>query len=1286
MVETRNVNLSLGLAKDVEPVNIPDGFYSFALNALHDSVDGSQGTISTEHSNQLCKTLSDDIISTIPIDGEKFVTFSGNGIISIFDSTNCTVEEYVNLDLGFDKNYPITGQFIIRKGCERTVYFRDGLNPDRFYNFEKPSEFIEANDFNLNPDINQVCITPSISEGGGRTEYGSYSFVLELLDTNLNVVHRTIPSNPTYIVTDANKPFVGLSNKSIRLDISNLDTTFSFVKLGVIYYTSQDGITQSAHYIGELIPINGSSLVYYYRGFNTSNGDSEIDVDQLLTSKVVYETSKVMEQVQGRLVRANLTEQSIDYSNFQKTTSKIRTYYIVDAVASSVTRLTEQGDEILAKGIVYVFKNGQLSPAFHIPGRSKLVSDTEIVTDVNGNSVQKWKSLNTSARLSGVVSGHDSHGYYGYYQCESVYTNPVNFCGEDYWGKDADGNTLVDSPIRHHRVPDRNQEPLVEFDSSFNVSCRYIGSYYENIEYPHPDIVGHYFVSNVRDASNSTVLSSGIMIPYNYESDSTGDKIEGRYIHYLPNPQDNERQSNTVTQNYISLPFLVDKDIPQGQYVKVNGYFSTIFDQNRPKYNNFFDNDLPYRDYQLYGKHTTVSGYTSRFEEKLLEDSLYLPRLSTTLEYPNRSASSDFNILVLNEVLNTYATNRANLNYTYIKQDISVHCNLFNIQYKFDNTCALTSTENAVFGGDTFISPLSLTNISDITIGDKIRWGTLAIPFVGIPLFVASLFQDEQVNIEYELIQNLWMESPHNFRNRTQGIDLCDQYYVENINSLIIAKTTIEYDTNKVKLRDSICSEYYGYDKDYSVVGVSRFARSLSVVYNYCSECLNEYPNRIIWSEVQSDESVSDSYRVFKPLNYLDISANRGSITALNYKNNKVFVRTKQSLFQLQPNPQRLQTDGLDIYIGTGDFFSIPPYEIQSTDIGYGGQTSVLGQVNCLHGLVWIDESQGKIFSLSDNLEEISKYKMYHWFEQNLNSNIIEFLKSKGLTYNNDRYGTRLTYDPKFERLLVHKIDYKPTEFMLQQYSKLTYINQEFYRNGVKIDYSNPLYFENKSWTISYSFRSKTWISWHSYQPDYMFYSGKTFYSIKENEIWSHDNYYNFFTYFDTVFEYIIEFPDKGAETTNLHAVHYYSQAQEFKEGQWIDVNEVTFNHALAYNRFQSTGKFELKLDDLLTSLIWSNTIKPVESDDKEYKIAQIRDLAINTPVSTSNWNQINTSYIDGQGYIDIVPNTSNLDFNRPQHELRELQDKWCLVRLYFNKPKYRLVTYIINTQAFNVV
>jgi len=1410
----------LGLSKDTDVSAQPENTLTFALNVVHDSVDGSQGSVVNENSNRLCVELDGDICGVIPMNTTYQVIFTDAGCIYKVDLQQCTAELLVKIaDFGFSTQYPITGEYRVVRGCEDVIYWRDSLNQDRWCNLTTlssyPDRFTTINDFALNPNVGYPDIAVEVLTSGGNLEWGSYSFIGEMLDDGFNVVLRTLPTEPVQIGPGLNldnataeEGALPNSNKSIKLTFTNLDTDFRYLRIAVLRSATGDGITTDAHYVGEIIPYASIKQSFIYRGFNTSNGDTLIDKNSVLVPFTIYDTSRVMEQVQGRLVRANLTEQQIDYSSFQRAASKICTRYVV----SYDKHRSEQGDEVKAYGIVYVFRNGTISPVCHIPGRAKLPHDATVITTtligtpsqegtstesltvaivltrsgtdytlfyqfsqdiatgtvlletatsqdmvnvgtsativlstddeddfvelsfdvvtvdgmhytshdwlslpfddertlnaqgVAGTEVEYWQLYNTAVKDATPMAGYISSGEMGYYEVAATYSNPPNFCGIDYWGADCNGNLLAGTPIRHHRIPCRTIEPLTEGDRP-----RYIGVYFSNIEYPHADIVGHYFVTSLRDETTATVIASGYMVPYNYEENNGNDIQEGRYIHYLPNANDNGVQINSLEQNLITNEFLFDGKVVQGDFVKVNGFYQSSHTQNRKEhddaYKKIFLKSLPYSNLELYGKHHLTTTFSPQEEFIGIEKSILLPSKSIIDEVPNRSHTSDFNILTLSTLPGVFSTTRANLNYVYIKSGVPVLNNLAAIRYR-PLTVELGSEDDSegYFSGDVFISRLDITNISSVSIGSTISnvdYVKFAIPFVGPALALFDLLNDSDVDVhlEYELIQKLWIESVHDLNYRHQGLD-CNRYYDEetgqSIDDFIITKVAEVADPDeekrRMRLRSSFCIEWYGYNDDLSKLNDSRTFISLPYSYNFCSSCLNSYPNRLIWSERSFEEDLSDNYRVFKANNYFDNAPHRGSIQGLTYKQNYLLLRTEESSFVLQPNPQQLQADGTNIYIGTGDFLSIPPYEMASTDLGYGGQQGTLASANTPHGLVWVDTLRGKVFSHADSFEETSRYKLYHWFEQNLKSFLIKDFHAAGFTLNFDQ--VRVAYDSKFERTIIHKTDYKFTQKLLDQIAlgnvvqsgdKLQLKKSLHGQPAGIIEYTDSDYFENKSFTISYSHRTKTWISWHSYQPHFMLTAANTFGSIIANQLWLHDDYYSFGKFFGIQYDSVIEFVDRNFITQNPHAIHYYSQAQQYVDGQWVDANGITYTDVLVYNRNQSTGKASLVCNPA-TTLGWSNSSKPVMMRDKNYKIAQLRDLATGAPVNTSQWSAISSYFSDGQGYIDLVPNAAAIDVNKAMHELNELRDKYAVVRLFFSHGDYKLVTYLIHIDNFQSV
>ncbi len=1227
-----------GLFTDTVPQNQPEGTCRFALNALYDSPDGSIGVPVGEHGNRLLARLDGALVGEVPLFDNQSVLFTEPGTIYLLQDEILTVL-YTDPAFNFTRKYPIVGASNIVNGCERVVYWCDGVNPDRFFNIDKPERFTTLNDFRLNPLVGHPVVSTETVTGGGYIKYGAYTFVIEVLDETTNVILRTLPSSVHYIgsalnidnfteETGGQPP----SSDAISLIISNLNEDFPFVRIGVIGYNAGNGVTPIAHYINDLVSVTGDTIEFTYRGYNPQAGDTLTDFRQLLTNNPIYETCEVMRSVQGSLLRFAPTEQVEDFSAYQRAASAIEVHYTTKLVdADEILDVkSEQGDEIRALGIVFVKANGSVSPVFHIPGRPRLATDVLPVENPVYGSVQRWRAENTAYRTS--ETDDTTEGKCGYYEVDAVYRRPINFCGEDYWGTDYAGNSLLEANIRHHRIPCRTLEPLMDGDR-----LRVIGLKFSNINYPE-GVVGHFIVSNQLSKASSTVLASGYMLPYNTQADVSGDKREGRYIHYLPNPNDNEQFSNSVRQNFISLEYLTSGKPPQAQAVKINGYVATNHTQNRPEYDRFFENgDTLF----LYGKHHDVTNYVPQSELIGILSSRSVARGSTTANIPNKSLSSDFNIVTLPVEPTVFALNRSNLNYSYLKRNIIPFPSLFSIKYRVYGK--LSETE--IYDGDVFISRLDLTNISDIN-GSTV---------------LHNIFSRDRTYVEYELIRGLYLESPINFNRRHEGSEPCNQFYTadKDIDGVIankIARRVDEGNTRAWVLRERPCKEWYGYNLDYTLESPRLFV-ALVQVFDYCSRCLNKYPNRIIYSQFALAEQTQDAWRVYAALDYVDIPASRGGIVGADLYQNDLLIRCKRGVFVMKPNAQELQFSGTTAYLGSGKFLSIPVVELDSSPNGYGGQQSKLGSCMTPHGIVWVDQGTGKVFMFNSKLTEISRAGLYQYFTQNMKPSKAGYFT-----------GAVVGYDPMFERVIVNYKEFEGDA------------TEGFYEtiDGEVVPYTDDR-LVHKGFTLSYSLKTQSWTSWHSYHPAFMLYYGNKFLTTKalDNQdedlgLYVHDNFSQMHVFYGKAFPFIIEVVEVIGKTSQLSSVDFYTETQRYDNG-WVTVREKTFDQMLAYTNQQSSGLVDLLLTrDPYQQAGWLANTKIVSEADQNYRVGGLRDMSINQPVMTTNWLDRVAYYNGGQGYIDSVP--TNINFDLPQFEQVYLRDKFVRLRFFFNDNNSRIL------------
>ena len=67
--------------------------------------------------------------------------------------------------------------------------------------------------------------------------------------------------------------------------------------------------------------------------------------------------------------------------------------------------------------------------------------------------------------------------------------------------------------------------------------------------------------------------------------------------------------------------------------------------------------------------------------------------------------------------------------------------------------------------------------------------------------------------------------------------------------------------TGDYSFKDNPIPEYYALNSDYNVSKKQQYNSTLPIQFNYCSDCINVFPYRIIWSPKSFDEESFDLYR-----------------------------------------------------------------------------------------------------------------------------------------------------------------------------------------------------------------------------------------------------------------------------------------------------------------------------------------------------------------------------------------------------------------------------------------
>lgn len=516
--------LFLGMNLNSIPSQIRNGMTSYSLNAVVENFDGNSVTYQNESANQLCTNFPEGwrVIGQKNIIEDNLKLFwlinpstGGNEIGKIVD---CTYSKIINADcLGFDINHPILKIVYQKNDCgELEVFWVDGLNRFRYINLsqlpyktikgedvcdEITTDEIDCNKLNVQANFSIPFIGVIDVDSDGDLTAGTYQFAVQYSDDRsegytpyYSVTNPTPIFDPTKITLDFNYQVP----KSILLNISNLDVTGLFEKVNIAVIKTINNIS-SVELVGTYdIPTNGELKVTYT---GQSKTDIVLSTEDIFTKYDVYDSADDVTVAQDTIVLKGLkTHQRISYQEIASGISinwqtwRMPKDSFKDPIVSTYLR-GYMGDEIYPFEIVFLLKNGVQTDGFHIPGRTSIPTDLEIIcnNDVIVSAgeadciepelcAEKWKTYNTASVLgyeqiyldflngindcpetkpSGSVpyapvplpcntdpehpecySGPFQYGEMSYWESTDVYS-----CNDIY-------GELSGQPIRHHKFPD----------------------------------------------------------------------------------------------------------------------------------------------------------------------------------------------------------------------------------------------------------------------------------------------------------------------------------------------------------------------------------------------------------------------------------------------------------------------------------------------------------------------------------------------------------------------------------------------------------------------------------------------------------------------------------------------------------------------------------------------------------------------------------------------------------------------------------------------------------------
>lgn len=494
---------------------------------------------------------------------------------------------------------------------------------------------------------------------------------------------------------------------------------------------------------------------------------------------------------------------------------------------------------------------------------------------------------------------------------------------------------------------------------------------------------------------------------------------------------------------------------------------------------------------------------------------------------------------------------------------------------------------------------------------------------------------------------------------------------------------------------------------------------------NIDETCYQYMKNRVIYSMPAFKEQKGDSWQINLVNNYYDFPlAEFGSLTAMQGIDNEqiMFLFDKASPY-VTPGRDELQLDGsgTKITLGDGGLFAREPRPIVYTDYAYGNSQSKWAFNNTQFGTFFPSQRQGRLFNYNGKLEEISRNGMHWWFKEYLPSKLLQQFPDFKHTDNLvEGVGLTSIFDNTEERYYLIKKDYvakdpslvtlKDGEFrdlsrvqIIREsqealgwtfdrvengtiyFTRLVLIEGEPVTQYNSIDLPtvnvrNTDLFENASWTLSYSPKDQSFVSWHDWHPEWALQTEKHFLTVKDNGIWKHNNRTDSFcNFYNTQYPFSLEYlVNNGQQVQILKSLEYYLEVGKyFNQGRdFHQILDQNFDWLRVSNQEQISANLRLNLaakNDISAIFNYPKIDKAngvidilFNKEEQKYRVNQFWDITNDRGEFTNlDYPLLLTM---ANGYIKNI-NQEAVNYEKPDYERKKFRNIWHKVMLTKEDP-----------------
>ena len=317
----------------------------------------------------------------------------------------------VNLILNDGLNIPrlINSRFTVTGNNTYKIVDRKGDNDTNIYDQGEQFDV----DTSLFKNVNKIPKLNYLGTSGGNMKVGNYHFYFKYADSDGNESDWVAESGLVSVFAGVTPQSVDTgirdenSIKSVRFQMSNIDVGYSYVK---VYYTRYSADVGSNYVVQAkridknfLVSSSGTCTIY----INGDENETEVTLEEINSSFDVIQNSKTQCTVANRLFMANIHKSRIEYDKLSKlslcfcpykteepyplTNGGIDENYNITSLSMGYYDSKYIYDktgywpgELYRIGVVYILKDGSLSPVFNIRGATNIpILSTDSLGKVN---------------------------------------------------------------------------------------------------------------------------------------------------------------------------------------------------------------------------------------------------------------------------------------------------------------------------------------------------------------------------------------------------------------------------------------------------------------------------------------------------------------------------------------------------------------------------------------------------------------------------------------------------------------------------------------------------------------------------------------------------------------------------------------------------------------------------------------------------------------------------------------------------------------------------------------